>query len=89
MASLKKTKATSEDILLAYFSELWVTKKALWPIYSMVKSTLSVFENVDISPYKKLISFLKRKCSSVTVKKSEKFQKKNFQKNPLRMRVKR
>ena len=41
----------NEDVLLEYFSTIAKTAKAstLWCRYSMLKATLKVFENVDIS----------------------------------------
>jgi len=42
----------------------------LWSIYSMVKSMLQVNENVDISKYRKLQAYLKRKNDGYEAKKS-------------------
>ncbi|KAJ8909612.1 hypothetical protein NQ315_010824 [Exocentrus adspersus] len=58
----KDVQGASEDILIAYFCEKVKILKAstLWSLYSMVKSTLQINENVDISAYKKLLAYLKR-----------------------------
>lgn len=65
----------SETVLLAYFAKLSETLKAstLWSIYSMLRSTLSVKNDIDISKYPKLRSFLKRKSSGFKSKKSRTF----------------
>lgn len=52
--------------------EQTATKKAstLWANYSMLKSTLAVKEDVDISKFSKLIAYLKRQNSGYKPKKS-------------------
>lgn len=42
----------------------------LWSLYSMVKSTVQINDNVDISKYAKLIAFLKRQNDGYEAKKS-------------------
>lgn len=51
-----------ENIVLVYFSELAEkkTRGNLWPVFSMLKSTILVHNNVDISKFEKVRSFLKR-----------------------------
>jgi len=67
----------SENTMLVYFQEHVKTKKAssLWAIYSMLKSTISLKENIDISKYFKLIAFLKRQNTTYKAKKSLVFTK--------------
>lgn len=52
--------------------EQTATKKAstLWANYSMLKSTLAVKEDVNISKFSKLIAYLKRQNSGYKPKKS-------------------
>lgn len=73
----KKVKKTSENVLLAYFEEQAEAKKAstLWAIFSMLKSTIKLRENVDISRYFKLIAFLKKQNKNYVAKKSSVFTK--------------
>jgi len=61
---LKGTKKISENILLAYFAEKAKVMKSstLWSIYSMLRSTISVKNDTDITQYKKLVAFLKRQA---------------------------
>lgn len=69
----KKIEGFSENVLLIYFNEMAKGKlsSTLWSIYSMLKSTLVVKENVDISKYSRLIAFLKRKSVGYRAKKSK------------------
>ncbi|XP_043465336.1 uncharacterized protein LOC122500461 [Leptopilina heterotoma] len=55
-----------------YFNEMAKTKQpsTLWSQYSMLKSTLSVKNNININSYQKLIAFLKRKSNGFKSKKS-------------------
>lgn len=57
----RKIKGYNEDILLAYFHNYRKTlaPSSMWTKYSMLRSTLKVFRNVDISKYGKLNSYLK------------------------------
>lgn len=58
------TQKISENILLAYFAEKAKVMKSstLWSIYSMLRSTISVKNDINLSEYKKLIAFLKRQA---------------------------
>ncbi|KAJ8972083.1 hypothetical protein NQ317_019639, partial [Molorchus minor] len=58
----KNVQVYSENVLLAYFSENAKNYKSstLWAQYSMVKSCLIIYDNIDISKFPKLIAFLKR-----------------------------
>lgn len=63
----------SENVLLAYFGEKAKSVKGstLWALYSMLKSTCNIKENVDIGKYLKLISFLKKQMVGYRPKKSK------------------
>ncbi|XP_045460633.1 uncharacterized protein LOC123688170 [Harmonia axyridis] len=68
----KKCSSFSETVLLAYFSELAQQQKpsTVWSNYSMIKSLLRSNNNVDISKYFKLITFLKQNGKGYTPKKA-------------------
>lgn len=65
----------SENVLLAYFQDYANGKKActLWAHYSMLKATISLKENIDISKFFKLVAFLKRQNIHYRPKKSSVF----------------
>ncbi|XP_031358679.1 uncharacterized protein LOC116182292 [Photinus pyralis] len=69
---MKQVKRYTETVLLAYFVEKSGKLKSstLWSMYSMLKSMLILQDNVDISKYAKLQSFLKRKSVGHKPKKS-------------------
>lgn len=71
----KAVKIISESLLLVYFQELSATKKpsSLWTVYSMLKTTVNIKDNIDISKYVKLKAFLKRKSEGHRPKKSKVF----------------
>lgn len=73
----KKVKKFSESVLLAYFTEKSKILKSstMWSVYSMLRSTLVVKNDVDISVYKKLIAYLKRQSVGYRPKKSKTFSK--------------
>lgn len=67
---------TSETVLLAYFLEKsgkYSAPSSLWSEYSMLRATISLNDNVDISKYAKLKAFLKKKNIGYVSKKSEVF----------------
>lgn len=78
----KNVKTFSENVLLAYFGELSKTMKSstLWSIYSMLKATMNVKNNVNIGRYFKLRAFLKRKSENYKPKKSRVFEKQDITK---------
>jgi hypothetical protein len=80
--SIKKVIKISENVLLAYFQDYANDKKAstAWAHYSMLKSTLSLKENIDISKFFKLIAFLKRKNLNYQAKKSSVFSQEEITK---------
>lgn len=63
----------SENVLLAYFGELSkkISPNTLWTQFSMLRSTLIVHQNVNISSYPKLKAFLKQKAHGYKPKKSK------------------
>ncbi|KAJ8979282.1 hypothetical protein NQ317_004427 [Molorchus minor] len=69
----KHVQVYSENVLLAYFSENAKNYKSstLWAQYSMVKSCLIIYDNIDISKFPKLIAFLKRTGDGYQAKKSK------------------
>ncbi|KAJ8959006.1 hypothetical protein NQ317_013094 [Molorchus minor] len=69
----KNVQVYSENVLLAYFSENAKNYKpsTLWAQYSMVKSCLIIYDNIDISKFPKLIAFLKRTGDGYQAKKSK------------------
>uniref|UniRef100_A0A6P7GM76 Uncharacterized protein LOC114344094 n=1 Tax=Diabrotica virgifera virgifera TaxID=50390 RepID=A0A6P7GM76_DIAVI len=72
----------SKSVLLTYFSN--IAEKgliaSLWPKYAMLKSTLSLKSNIDISKYNKLIMFIKKKRTGYVPKKSKTLEKEQAQK---------
>ncbi|KAF5298757.1 hypothetical protein FQR65_LT09626 [Abscondita terminalis] len=70
-------KNIDENTMLTYFDEKSKTFKSstLWAQYSMIKSCMALHENIDVSQYKKLISFLKRNSDGYTAKKSKIFNR--------------
>lgn len=62
----------SENVMTAYMRQLSerIKPSTLWTTYSMLRTTLSIKENVDISKFCKLRSFLKLKSSGYKSKKS-------------------
>ncbi|XP_036141434.1 uncharacterized protein LOC105833640 isoform X3 [Monomorium pharaonis] len=69
----KKFESLSENIMLTYFMELSNThvSSTLWTIYSMLRSTLSINNNINISYYKKVRAFLKKQAIGFQTKKSK------------------
>lgn len=68
----KCTISFSENVILAYFSELSKTMKSstLWKVYSMLRTTVGIKHNIDLSKYSKLRAFLKKESQGFTAKKS-------------------
>lgn len=71
----------SECIFLNYFNELTKTKKpsTLWSIYSMLKATVRIKHNIDISNYSKLVTYLKRLSEGNKPKKSRVLSSENIE----------
>lgn len=70
----------TEDAVLAYFKELSIKLSAatLWSVYSMLKATLALRNNIMINQFSRVICFLKAKSKGYTPKKSNTFSKENI-----------
>lgn len=77
-----KIKKYTENALLVYFTEKAksLQSSTLWSIYSMLKATLSVKHDIDISPFKKLIAFLKKTSVGYRAKKSRTLSREDINK---------
>lgn len=74
----KSVKTVDEKVMLAYFSSEDNRKfkaSTAWSIYSMLRATLSLHDNIDVSNYDHLRAFLKRKATGYQAKKSKVFTK--------------
>lgn len=73
----KKIAKFTENVLLVYFMEKSKTIKSstLWSIYSMLKATIMVNKDIDISHFKKLIAFMKKNSVGYRAKKSKIFSR--------------
>lgn len=71
--SYKKVSKVSENVLLAYFEDKSKSVKSstLWALYSMLKSTLNIKENIDVTKFMKLVPYLKKKSVGHQAKKSK------------------
>lgn len=78
----KKVHIINEEVILAYFMEKSKILKpsSLWSNYSMLKSTINIKNNIDISRYPKVIAFLKRKSVGYKPKKSRVLNKEEIDK---------
>lgn len=74
-------KSITEDVLLAYFynAEKKFAASSLWTKYSMLKSTLKVHNNLDISKYSKLTAFLKSKARRYVPKKAKVLEREHIE----------
>ncbi|XP_031332895.1 uncharacterized protein LOC116163187 [Photinus pyralis] len=73
--SSKGTYSFSENVVLGYFLDLSKKMKpsTLWANYSMLKATLMLKQNVDITSYNKLRAYLKKQSVGYKAKKSKVF----------------
>lgn len=78
----KNEKVMTENILLAYFIELSEKLKppSLWSIYSMLKNTMKINDNLDIGKYSELTAFLKRMSDGYRGNKSKVLSVDNIEK---------
>jgi hypothetical protein len=78
----KKVTVYSENVLLAYFSELAKNMKScsLWSHYSMINALLNIKKNVNITKYLKLRAFLKKQGEDYRPKKAKVLTKEQFDK---------
>lgn len=76
----KKTNSFSENVFIAFFGDLLKKWKSstLWKIYSILKATINVKHNIDISRFKKLKTLLKRSSEKYVAKKSKVFTEENI-----------
>ncbi|XP_031333961.1 uncharacterized protein LOC116163974 [Photinus pyralis] len=72
----------NEEVMLAYFHNYRrkLAPSSMWTKYSMVKSTLKVYKNVDISKYGKLISYLKNEARTHKPKKAKTLEREHVEK---------
>lgn len=71
---IKQIKSSfSENVMLAYFNEISqkIKPSTLWTQYSMLRNTIYINHNVDISNYLKLRAFLKRSSDGYRPKKAK------------------
>lgn len=68
----KNNDPISEEILLKYFTELAESIKpsSLWAIFSMLKTTIKIYDQCDIGSYSNLLALLKRNSENYIPKKS-------------------
>lgn len=61
--SKNNIETTTDDSILKYFTTDLAPYKAstLWPKYSMLRSTIKLFEEIDISTFPSIIPYLKSK----------------------------
>lgn len=74
----KRSCYINEKVLLAYFVRRHEKLKApgsLWAEYSMLKSTIFLYDSIDISKFTTLIAYLKRKNVGHRPKKASVFSK--------------
>lgn len=69
----KKANSFSENVLLAYFSELKnkYLPSSILSKYSMLHSMIKIQNGVDISRYTKLLAFIKNNSKNFTSKKAK------------------
>src|SRR5699024_3808885 len=78
----KNVSSFSENVLIAYLGELSDKYKSssLWAVYSMLRSTLIINNDINIETYSKLKAFLKRKSEGYQAKKAKTFTPEEVQK---------
>lgn len=71
----KNVETYTEQVLLDYFHELSYTYCAasLWKYFSMLRSTLRIYHNVNLGCYHKLRAFMKAKAKGYKSKKAKVF----------------
>lgn len=72
--TINKAQHFTENVLLAYFSELVTKSKmkssTLWSEYSMLKAVINLRKAVDVSKFLKLRAYLKKQGEGYSPKKS-------------------
>lgn len=74
------TNSFSEKLVLAYFASKNYKATTLWTQYSMLRTTLKINNNVDITRYLKLKAFLRRKSDGYRPKRSKVFKSEEINK---------
>ena len=66
-------RSNAEDVVLGYIKTYAknVKSSTLWAHFSMLKTTLRVYDNVDIAPYHSVIAFLKKEHKGYVPKQSK------------------
>lgn len=81
--TIKDIQEVSETVMLAYFeerSEILKSPASLWSEYSMLKLTITVQQNKDISKFERLKAYLKMKNDGYQPRKSKNFTKEEIDK---------
>lgn len=70
----------TESVLLVYFTDLGkkYSPSSLWSYHSMLKSTLNIYQGINIENYKKLTTFLKTRAKGFLPKKANTFTSVNI-----------
>ncbi|KAJ3661734.1 hypothetical protein Zmor_006121 [Zophobas morio] len=68
-----KIEIISENVMLAYFERMTKNKKSstVWSSYSMLRTCLNIYRNLDISKFARLQALLKRHSDGYQPKKSK------------------
>lgn len=80
--SVKKATSNSERVVLSYLSELEKSNKKptiLWATYSMLKSTLKLYDKIDIEKYSSVTAMLKKFSHGYVPKKALTFTEEEVQ----------
>lgn len=78
----KKAISDSETVVVAYFNEMIKSEKkptTIWATYSMLKSTLKIYNKVNIETYTKLSAILKKKSYGYEPKRATTFSEYEMQ----------
>ena len=75
-----EVKNITENVVLAYMSEKskMLRPSSLWSIYSMLKTTIRIKENITIENFPKVIAFLKKANAGYKPKKSNVLTRENI-----------
>lgn len=79
----KKMYEINENVLLVYFDYLYNAQKyapsTLWSKWSMLRSTINLYKNVNIEPYVLLKALLKQKSKNYEPKQAKVFRPEEIQ----------
>lgn len=78
--NVAKTNSFKEDVILVYFRHLsnHYSATSLWAFFSMLKTCIITFHQIDIGAYKRVILFLKKCMAQHVVKKSAVFTREHI-----------